>query len=208
MIDLFTSDQKRTELGQRVQSALTELQVLHQMASGLAYLHSEGIVHGDIKPENILISLNDPVLIKLADFGLCKEVTFPGRNIFQPDPKCDLSSCIGSFTLTTIRGTPGWTSPEAIKMSQFNSASLKKFKAAGNSKRGSTASDVFAYGLVSFYYINKGIHPFGTYPWDEHELSIIIIPNIFKNKPINFEKIGKIVKYRPVAYNCTYNCQM
>lgn len=189
MSDLFTRDRKNTELGQRVQSALTELQVLHQMASGLAYLHSEGIVHGDIKPENILISLNDPVLIKLADFGLCKEVTFPGRKISQTDLKSDLSSCIGSFTLTTIRGTPGWTPPESIKVDE---RSLKKARAAGNPIRGSTASDVFAYGLVSFYYLTKGIHPFGDYPCIEDDIYTIIIPNIFHNKPIYFEKIGKI----------------
>jgi len=38
------------------------------MVSGLAYLHSQRICHGDIKPENILIC--DDGVLKLADFGL------------------------------------------------------------------------------------------------------------------------------------------
>ena len=87
------------------------------MASGLAYLHSEKIYHGDIKPQNILISLNDPVQMKLADFGMSKEVAYRG-DFSQPniDSKSDMEEdARGFFTLTTIRGTPGWTSPETIK---------------------------------------------------------------------------------------------
>jgi serine/threonine-protein kinase/endoribonuclease IRE1 len=161
------------------------------MGKGLAYLHSERIVHGDIKPENILISLNDPVLMKLADFGISKEVTLPGRNFSQLDLMSEsaLQTNIGSFTLTTIRGTLGWTSPELIQMTEFTSNALKKARAAGNSKRSSTSSDVFAYGLVSFYYITKGIHPFG--PCKGEDITLLIVPNILKNKPIHFEKIGK-----------------
>ena len=79
MADLFKEENRENTkaLRKRVLS-LPDLQVLHQMASGLAHLHAEGIVHGDIKPENILISLNDPVQMKLADFGISKDVTFPG----------------------------------------------------------------------------------------------------------------------------------
>lgn len=42
------------------------------MASALAYLHKEGVVHGDVKGANMLVSRD--VKILLCDFGLAKIV--------------------------------------------------------------------------------------------------------------------------------------
>lgn len=41
---------------------------LHQTALGLAYLHGEGIVHGDLHAGNLLVDENGS--IRLTDFGL------------------------------------------------------------------------------------------------------------------------------------------
>lgn len=37
-------------------------------------MHDLGVAHRDLKPENILCTSDDPVRIKVADFGLAKIV--------------------------------------------------------------------------------------------------------------------------------------
>jgi serine/threonine protein kinase len=48
-----------------------DAEVLQQMADGLQYIHSRNLSHGDVKPNNFLISApTDSIpLIKISDFG-------------------------------------------------------------------------------------------------------------------------------------------
>ena len=48
--------------------------VAHQMMSALDYLHKSNVTHRDIKPDNILIAADDPLKVKLSDFGLSKVI--------------------------------------------------------------------------------------------------------------------------------------
>ena len=63
-----------------------------QMVSGLAYLHANGVIHGDMKPENVLLS--GDATVKIADFG---------QSQFMSE---------GEDTLRRTLGTPMYLSPE------------------------------------------------------------------------------------------------
>ena len=45
----------------------------YEILEGLSYLHSQGIIYGDLKPQNIL--LNEYLKLKLCDFGISRKVT-------------------------------------------------------------------------------------------------------------------------------------
>ena len=56
---------------------LDNLTILRQATQGLAHLHSLDIVHRDIKPHNVLISMpgkKGEVRAMISDFGLCKKL--------------------------------------------------------------------------------------------------------------------------------------
>eukprot|EP00755_Sulcionema_specki_P013963 Sspe_Gene.55428::Locus_30485_Transcript_1_1_Confidence_1.000_Length_1113::g.55428::m.55428/K08829/MAK; male germ cell-associated kinase len=51
--------------------------IIHQVCTGLAYMHKHGFFHRDLKPENLLISGDTARgigVIKIADFGLAREI--------------------------------------------------------------------------------------------------------------------------------------
>ena len=51
-------------------SPLSKLEIVRQIATGIAYAHSKGVIHRDLKPANIFI--RDDGVVKILDFGVAK----------------------------------------------------------------------------------------------------------------------------------------
>ncbi len=67
----------KTIRGQRLTGEAL-LSIARQLASGLAAAHAGGIVHGDLKPENVMITAEG--LVKILDFGLAHGSAAAGQS--------------------------------------------------------------------------------------------------------------------------------
>src|SRR5260221_2096772 len=80
-----------------------------QIARGLAAAHEKGIVHRDIKPDNIFIT--DDGRVKILDFGLAKLTSATDGTQSQTEvPTRKVNTDPG-----TVMGTMGYMSPEQLK---------------------------------------------------------------------------------------------
>ena len=84
------------------------LSITRQIASGMAAAHSEGVVHGDLKPENVMVTADG--VVKVLDFGLAKRLR--GGRAVRLDETADLGLAEAGDGLF---GTPRYLSPEQVR---------------------------------------------------------------------------------------------
>ncbi|XP_028411499.1 serine/threonine-protein kinase/endoribonuclease IRE1-like [Dendronephthya gigantea] len=137
-------------------------QMIREILSGLEFLHGKGILHRDLKPSNVLVDIEGRM--KLADFGISRVL-----NEDQTTVK------------TFAKGTSGWMPPEVIKaIDKGEKGSFKK------------KSDVQVAGMIAFFILTKGEHPFGS--------KINRMQNILEGNSVNLKKLDDSRAQRFVSW--------
>ena len=100
-----------------------------QIIDRLEWIHSKNLVHRDIKPDHFLLGINDPKVIYIIDFGLCKKYrsSKTGKHIL---PKVD-KNFFGNI--------------------KFSSSNVIK------GKQSSRRDDIISLGYMLIYFIKKGL---------------------------------------------------
>ncbi|MFJ7065323.1 serine/threonine-protein kinase [Streptomyces sp. NPDC101115] len=133
VMDLVRGTDLRTRLDrERRLAPEAAVAIIADVADGLAAAHKAGVVHRDVKPENILLDMEGPLgpggahPALLTDFGVAKLIDTPGRT-----------------KATRIIGTPDYLAPEIVE---------------GLPPR--AAVDIYALATV-LYELLAGFTPFG-----------------------------------------------
>jgi len=117
--------------------------VMRQLFSALEFIHDQDIVHGDVKPENVLLkslpSPSAPLEVKLSDFGFSHRLTSSGER------------------LRSLCGTPSYMAPEMLTGAMEDDS-------LGYGKE----VDVWAAGVTMFFMLS-GTCPF----WHRRQLIMI-----------------------------------
>ncbi|XP_045031827.1 uncharacterized protein LOC123474067 [Daphnia magna] len=142
------------------------VEALLQLALGLERIHSKNLIHGDIKPENVLISVGsaeqDEITLKWAYFGLTRHA----------DER-------GTETINQTRDNNAWLAPEVLLLKLSGNSQENKYQST-------VKSDIFAQGLVFGSLCLNGEHLYGSME-NENEIS----GNIIHRNPVNMPKMDR-----------------
>lgn len=117
----------------------TATHIAGQICAGLAEAHTRGIIHGDLKPTNIILTTEGDGSVRAAitDFGLAQPVAGLGGLA---------ATSAGVGTKNRLRGTPDFIAPELWKGAPLT-----------------VQSDLYALGVI-LYEIVTGDRPFAGQP--------------------------------------------
>ena len=104
--DLLSILRKRKKLNEN-----TSKLIFRQIIESLSYIHSQNIVHRDIKLDNILLDISNK--IKICDFGISK-ITKKNEILYE---QC---------------GTPAYIAPEILKDIGYEGFNVDYWSAGGN----------------------------------------------------------------------------
>ncbi|KAK5132964.1 hypothetical protein LTR08_008327 [Meristemomyces frigidus] len=167
---------KHGKFEESVVSSLTR-----QTLNGLSYLHSEGILHRDLKADNILLDLDGTC--KISDFGISKRSANPYNN--------DITN--------SMQGSVFWMAPEVIRAQSQAMSGPVGDDSYEMSQGYSAKVDIWSLGCVVLEMFA------GRRPWSKEEVigAIYKLGSLNQAPPIP-DDVSSVVG--PAALSFMYDC--
>jgi eukaryotic-like serine/threonine-protein kinase len=168
-------------LRERMKTPLTLEQfftIAVQCCEGVAAAHEHRLIHGDLKPENIMITLTEHV--KILDFGMARRFTVADPNLTTED---------GSSRTATLSGTLAYMAPEILMQKSYDGR-----------------ADLFSLGVV-FHELLGGPQPFRTNSFAETISNVLhreppLLNDVNCNIPVPLAKIISRMLVKTPAERC------
>ena len=158
-MELVKGRSLRAYVGDERASQAVKLRWLADVARALGAAHEAGIVHRDVKPENVMI--RDDGVVKVLDFGIAKKVG--GGSV---DPTSSTEAFVVPTTAQGIvRGTPRYMAPEQLRGEELDGR-----------------ADQFAWGVVAYELLA------GRWPWPAGGSAITVVSQILTGRTLPFEE--------------------
>lgn len=141
--------------------------MLRDVASALAFMAGIGIVHGDMKPENLMLSTENAkdAVVQVVDFG-CAQVQLDDDEAYDITGRTANATHHNSGRRTATvasTGTPAYSPPEVInRQQQKRKGHDKKTRSSTEDDRLNPSIDMWALGVI-LYIMLTGVHPFDLY---------------------------------------------
>ena len=167
---------KHGKFEESVVSSLTR-----QTLNGLTYLHSEGILHRDLKADNILLDLDGTC--KISDFGISKRSANPYNN--------DITN--------SMQGSVFWMAPEVIRAQSQPGGGVGLDASSAMNMGYSAKVDIWSLGCVVLEMFA------GRRPWSKEEaVGAIYKLGSLKQAPPIPDDVSTVVG--PAALSFMYDC--
>jgi serine/threonine-protein kinase len=156
-MELINGSSLRSMIGDPAIPWSLRVRWLGDVARALAAAHAKGLVHRDIKPDNVMV--REDGVVKVLDFGIARRVRLPSAT----EAFGAIDSASGLPTLTgagNVVGTPYYMAPEQMR---------------GEAMDG--RADQFSWGVVAYELLT------GTLPWDTSGDTLKVVAQLLSKDP-------------------------